>query len=71
MLCEFIAIILHQFNNGKTDVIEVETTIKSSELEIKLQSDPPTIINNIYPLKESSDNKSKTEPQKSNIKAHK
>jgi hypothetical protein len=59
-----ISILFYIFNNGKSETIEVETTIKSSELQLKLESEPPTIINNIYPLEKSTDTLSTNNPLK-------
>lgn len=53
-----IASLFYYFNNDKSDTIKVETTIKSNELQLKLNSEPPTIINNIYPFDKSKDSTS-------------
>ena len=45
-----IAILLLIFSYKAPDVINVDANIKSHQLELQVETDPPTIINNIYPL---------------------
>ena len=59
LITVIIAVLFHNFNNGKSDIIKVETTINSDELKLKVDSEPPTIINNIYPFEKPKDSTQK------------
>ena len=50
-----IASLLYVFSENDSKVIEVDANLKSSQVELKVKAEPPTIINNIYTDKSSED----------------
>ncbi|MBR8537011.1 hypothetical protein KDU71_15675 [Carboxylicivirga sediminis] len=50
-----ISVVFNHFNQNKSEIIKVETTINPKEFDVNLNAEPPTIINNIYPSKNSTD----------------
>ena len=57
--------LLSEFEDNKQRSINVNATIQPSNLELMIKSDPPTIINNVYPS-DSSNNSTSTKSFKKN-----
>lgn len=45
-----ITVLLHVYVEKIPETLEIDATIKSHEIDFKVITEPPTIINNIYPL---------------------
>ncbi|PKG44176.1 hypothetical protein [Psychroflexus sp. MES1-P1E] len=54
-----IASLLYVFTVSETKIIEVDANLKSSQIELKVKTEPPIIINNFYSNENSVDTVSK------------
>lgn len=50
-----IWIIFSLVKNGESKALDINATLKSNGLEMKINNEPPTIINNIYPYSNTGD----------------